>query len=76
MISNKAFPNTSREILGVRPLVVGAAYCESFEFLTPPSWDMFKARVELFHALPLDPDEWRGGKLQKLGEGHWRATRK
>ncbi len=65
-----------RPVIAIRPLVIGAAYTDSFEFRCPPSWNAATARYELFKALPMDPDSWRGGKLQKLGEGHWRATRK
>ncbi len=66
---------TQREVTGIRPLAIGAAYSDSFEFLCPPSWNMATVRYELWKALPMTETDWSKGKLQKLGEGHWRAVR-
>lgn len=69
-------PAQPRPVIGIRPLAIGAAYSDIFEFLAPTDWDAYKCMVELYDALPLAAAGWTSAMaLEKLGEGRWKAVR-
>ena len=72
-------PQIGRPVTGIRPLAIGAAYGESFEFLAPLHWQPQQVRYELRTALPMVDAGWSGIKLEDRGSDEqarrWRASR-
>lgn len=69
-------PPLARPVTNIRPLSIGAAYQESFEFLCPTDWNTTTVRAKLFETLPMREAGWEGCALVKLTEGGlWRVHR-